>query len=75
MKIKNCLFFFMVFVLSSKEEIEANKAVDHAPIGVMGDHYHKKGEWMFSIRFSEMWMGDNVLDGNEISDSEIFIYL
>lgn len=71
MKIKNCLFFFMVFVLSSKEEIEANKAVDHAPIGVMGDHYHKKGEWMFSIRFSEMWMGDNVLDGNEISDSEI----
>jgi len=27
---------------------------DHAPIGVMGDHFHKKGEYMASFR--AMWM-------------------
>jgi hypothetical protein len=31
----------------------------HAPISVMGDHYHKKGEFMFSYRFMPMWMEDN----------------
>ena len=32
---------------------------DHAPIGVMGDHTHKKGEWMFSYRFMQMLMEGN----------------
>jgi len=31
---------------------------DHAPIGVMADHYHKKGEWMTSLRLMSMNMGD-----------------
>lgn len=31
-------------------------ATDHAPIGVMADHRHKKGEWMTSYRFSFMDM-------------------
>ncbi len=31
----------------------------HAPITVMGDHYHKRGEWMFSYRFMHMSMRDN----------------
>ncbi len=29
----------------------------HAPISVMGDHYHKKGEFMLSYRYMPMWMG------------------
>lgn len=29
---------------------------DHAPIGVMGDHRHKEGEWMLGFRSSAMHM-------------------
>lgn len=32
-------------------------ALDHAPIGVMGDHRHGKGEWMVSYRLMHMDMG------------------
>jgi hypothetical protein len=35
----------------------------HAPIGVMGDHTHKKGEWMFSYRYASMYM-KGVKDGD-----------
>ncbi len=31
----------------------------HAPIGVMGDHLHLKGEWMASYRFMYMYMRGN----------------
>ena len=43
----------------------------HAPIGVMGDHFHKKGEWMLSYRYENMYMkglkdGDNDLTPAEV---------
>lgn len=31
----------------------------HAPIGVMGDHVHHKGEWMVSYRYMKMHMDGN----------------
>lgn len=34
----------------------APHALDHAPIGVMADHRHKKGGWMFSYRYMHMNM-------------------
>ena len=34
----------------------AVRADGHAPIGVMGDHLHKRGEWMLSYRFMRMNM-------------------
>lgn len=34
-------------------------ASEHAPIGVMADHRHKKGEWMLSYRFMTMDMEGN----------------
>jgi hypothetical protein len=34
-------------------------ALDHAPIGVMGDHIHKKGELMASVRLMHMEMDGN----------------
>ena len=37
----------------------ANNAADHAPIGVMGDHIHEKGEFMLSYRFMHMDMQGN----------------
>ena len=35
------------------------RADSHAPIGVMGDHRHKAGEWMISYRYMHMFMEDS----------------
>lgn len=43
----------------------------HAPMGVMGDHTHNAGEWMFSYRFMSMSMGDSKQGTNSISPEEI----
>lgn len=34
----------------------ASRPDGHAPIGVMGDHVHHAGEWMFSYRYMRMYM-------------------
>lgn len=44
---------------------------DHAPIGVMGDHLHGKGEWMVSYRFMRMHMEDNRIDDSSVSPETI----
>ena len=36
---------------------DAFRPDDHAPIGVMADHQHKKGEWMMSYRYMGMTSG------------------
>lgn len=42
----------------------------HAPIGVMGDHMHKAGEWMMSYRLMHMEM-DGLLRGDKsLSDTD-----
>ncbi len=42
----------------------------HAPISVMGDHYHSKGDVMFSYRFMRMNM-ENLLQGtSEITNAQ-----
>ena len=46
-------------------------ADSHAPIGVMADHFHKKGEWMISYRFMAMPMKGNLSGSNGISPDEI----
>jgi len=43
----------------------------HAPIGVMADHFHNKGEWMFSYRFMRMEMEGNLIGDDSISPEEI----
>tara|TARA_S200000501_G_scaffold283439_1_gene267684 strand:+ start:3056 stop:3352 length:297 start_codon:yes stop_codon:yes gene_type:complete len=43
----------------------------HAPIGVMGDHMHMKGEWMFSYRRMTMTMEDNLRGDQAISANGI----
>lgn len=39
---------------------------EHAPIGVMGEHSHKKGGWMVSYRYTDMLM-----DGNRDGSSNL----
>ena len=43
----------------------------HAPIGVMGDHMHKAGEWMLSYRFMRMNMEGNRIGNNSVSPEDI----
>ncbi|MEM9142404.1 MAG: transporter [Bacteroidota bacterium] len=40
------------------EKWSAGRPDGHAPISVMGDHMHGKGEWMFSYRYMYMNMED-----------------
>ena len=44
----------------------------HAPINFMSDHYHKKGEVMFSYRYMPMWMKGNIQSTKDIADGEIY---
>lgn len=43
----------------------------HAPIGVMGDHTHKTGEWMLSYRYMRMHMEGNRDGKDRLSSSEV----
>ncbi|MGJ8668894.1 MAG: hypothetical protein ACSHXK_05320 [Oceanococcus sp.] len=47
------------------------RADSHAPIGVMGDHLHKKGEWMLSYRYMRMQMEDNYNGTDKQSNDSI----
>ena len=43
----------------------------HAPIGVMGDHVHKKGEWMVGYRLMTMRMSGNRDGTDTLSAAEV----
>jgi hypothetical protein len=47
------------------------RADGHAPIGVMGDHMHKKGEWMLSYRYMHMDMDGNRIGTDDVSPDTI----
>ncbi|MBD2842261.1 transporter [Erythrobacter rubeus] len=46
-------------------------ALDHAPIGVMGDHRHAKGEWMISYRFMHMDMAGIQIGTDEVTAEQV----
>lgn len=47
---------------------DSSRVDSHAPIGVMGDHTHKTGEWMVSLRHGQMKM-----DGLRHKDHEVSV--
>ncbi|NRA40976.1 MAG: hypothetical protein HRU21_01570 [Pseudomonadales bacterium] len=51
---------------------DSQRADSHAPISVMGDHTHSKGEWMVSYRFMQMQMDGLRSGGSELSRDEFF---
>lgn len=65
----------MLFVCTStiNAQWSADRPDGHAPIQVMGDHTHKKGEIMFSYRFMYMNMDGNGDGTDELSNSEILL--
>ena len=57
-----------VFATASVQaQEEFSRPDDHAPIGVMGDHFHEKGEFMFSYRYMNMDMQSNLIGSNDIA--------
>ncbi|MFL2546973.1 MAG: transporter [Candidatus Rariloculaceae bacterium] len=46
-------------------------ADDHAPIGVMADHYHEAGEFMLSYRYMSMSMKGNLIGDDSVAPSTI----
>lgn len=49
----------------------ASRPDGHAPISVMGDHVHHKGEWMASYRFMFMNMEDMLDGSSDISTANV----
>jgi len=47
------------------------RASGHAPVGVMGDHVHKEGEWMLSYRYMRMDMKGSRDGTNRLNPEEI----
>jgi hypothetical protein len=47
------------------------RADGHGPIGVMGDHMHKKGEWMLSYRYMHMDMDGSRMGTDGVSPDTI----
>ena len=43
----------------------------HAPISVMGDHMHSKGEWMVSYRYMTMDMEGLLQGSSDISSNSL----
>ncbi|MEM9669533.1 MAG: transporter [Pseudomonadota bacterium] len=50
---------------------DGDTASDHAPIGVMADHRHEKGEFMFSYRYMRMVMDGSRIGTNSVTPEEI----
>jgi hypothetical protein len=48
-----------------------HRADSHAPVGVMGDHMHGKGEWMLSYHFMRMEIKNSRDGSSSISPEEI----
>ena len=54
------------FGIGNADTYSGGGASSHAPIGVMGEHMHKKGEYMLSYRFSHMQMKGNRIGNNRV---------
>lgn len=57
--------------LNLSETYDLARPDGHAPIGVMGDHVHREGEWMFSYRYMYMDMGQNYDGDSEVSANSV----
>ena len=50
---------------------QAERPDSHAPIGVMQDHTHNKGEFMFTYRYMRMFMNKNRDGTDNVSDNKV----
>ena len=50
---------------------DCHRPDSHAPIGVMGDHTHKQGEFMMSYRYMFMEMRPNYIGTDQVGLAQI----
>ncbi len=62
------LSFSLLTATAAVHECDCARPDGYAPLGVMADHYHKKGEWMTSYRYMFMSM-----DGNRMGDDRLSV--
>lgn len=76
MKIFSPLFLGIIFLCATtcaqQQTWTSSRPDGHAPIHIMADHMHTKGEFMFSYRFMTMQMRGLLSASSEIQDSEVF---
>ncbi|MDG1333114.1 MAG: transporter [Crocinitomicaceae bacterium] len=58
--------------LAQENQWSATRPDGHAPISVMGDHMHHKGEWMVSARFMPMTMSGCLSGTGDINNDRIY---
>jgi hypothetical protein len=56
---------------AAQTEWTSSRPDGHAPIGVMGDHTHEQGEFMFSYRFMHMGMEGSKEGTADVRDEDI----
>jgi len=44
----------------------------HAPAGLMGDHLHDPGDWMFEYKYMNMYMDGNQIGTRSVPDNAVF---
>lgn len=66
------ILFHSNIIIAQDNQWTSSRPDGHAPVSVMGDHYHKKGEFMFSYRFMPMWMKGNLQSSDDISNDGIY---
>lgn len=57
--------------VAAQHEWTSSRPDGHAPIGVMADHMHSKGEFMASYRFMRMAMAGSRIGTNEVSTQDV----
>lgn len=65
------VFSVLMTVSVEAHEWASSRPDAHAPIGVMGDHVHKTGEWMFSYRYMYMGMKGNRDGTTSLSEADV----
>ncbi|MDQ8198808.1 hypothetical protein QEH56_11640 [Pelagicoccus enzymogenes] len=60
------------FPQSQMSAAKSGRADSHAPIGVMGDHLHRGGEYMLSVRHMTMSMEGHRQGENSLTSHEVF---
>ena len=66
------LLYILVSLLANPVFADsASRSDSHAPLGVMADHIHQQGEWMFSYRFMRMDMAGNRDSDDRLSSTEV----
>lgn len=70
--IPTCSLLFSIAINAQNNAWTSARPDGHAPISIMQDHYHKKGQVMFSYRYMPMWMNGNLSGSEKTDDNTIF---